>query len=343
MKKIQSKVILILSFLLILAGCSNLISELERIDLNGETKVKLLDTDGKSVLVDMVMTEEEKGLDLDGDGTVDVPLVESESNPSTGIYALDFNNDGIVDFYLIVSATGTSTLNTAKDGSGTAGTVIVSDDGTVTGIDTDGDGNPDVTASTSDTSNTNETPIAAATEHSITYNSNGNDAGTAPGDSTVYSTGESITILGNPGSLAEGLNLFVCWNTAADKSGTDYMEGDSLVVSDSDIVLYAIYGNMITPGVFFKGIKYRSIGATMTMETVDCDETLSGEVTPISQLMGYDLAGIGPMSFMNCTSITKLNIPEGVTRIRHSSFQNCTELTEVIIPSCYPPASTSTT
>lgn len=329
MKKMQSKVILILTFILILTGCSNLITELSRIELSGETKVKLATSDEQIKTATMIMTDEDKGLDIDSDGIVDAALVESASDPSSGIYALDFDNDGIVDFYLFVSAAGTSTLNTNKDGSGTAGTVTVSDDGTITGIDTDGDGNPNVTTSTSNTT------TAAATEHSITYNSNGSDAGTAPSDSTVYSTGESITILGNPDSLAEGTNLFVCWNTASDKSGTDYIEGDSLVVSDNNIVLYAIYRTLpqYGDGLLIKGIAYRAISTTNTMETIGDDETLSGEVTPLTHLLGHNLVKIGFGTFQNSTSITTINIPEGVTEIRGMSFYGCTGLTEIILPS----------
>ena len=42
---------------------------------------------------------------------------------------------------------------------------------------------------------------------------------------------------------------------------------------------------------------------------------------------------IGAYAFQNCTSLTKIVIPEGVTKISDRAFQDCTSLTEIVIPS----------
>ncbi len=60
----------------------------------------------------------------------------------------------------------------------------------------------------------------------ITYNGNGNDGGDPPQDTTEYSNGQFITILGNTGKLILTGNSFISWNTASDGSGTNYNPSD---------------------------------------------------------------------------------------------------------------------
>jgi len=78
-----------------------------------------------------------------------------------------------------------------------------------------------------------------STTHTVTYNGNGNDSGTAPTDSSSpYADGATVTVLGNTGTLAKDGYTFAGWNTKADGSGTDYAAAATFVIS-ADTVLYA--------------------------------------------------------------------------------------------------------
>ena len=55
-------------------------------------------------------------------------------------------------------------------------------------------------------------------------------------------------------------------------------------------------------------------------------------VTIPSTLNNYDVLCIGRESFYDCTSLTNITIPDGVTSIGDSAFNNCTSLTNITIP-----------
>ena len=76
------------------------------------------------------------------------------------------------------------------------------------------------------------------TTYSVTYDPNGATSGTAPTDENEYSSGDSVTVLGNTGNLAKTGYTFECWNTANDGSGTDRLPNSTFDISD-DTVLYA--------------------------------------------------------------------------------------------------------
>ncbi len=80
---------------------------------------------------------------------------------------------------------------------------------------------------------------ANAQTYTVSYHGNGHDTGTVPIDSNVYTSGETVTVLGNMNSLARSGYDFVEWNTAADGSGTSYAGSTSFVVGSDDVVLYA--------------------------------------------------------------------------------------------------------
>ena len=79
----------------------------------------------------------------------------------------------------------------------------------------------------------------------VTYNGNGNTAGTVPVDpSNPYEYGATVILLGNTGDLTR-INVggtsyrFNGWNTKADGSGTDQAEGSTFTMGVSNVTLYA--------------------------------------------------------------------------------------------------------
>ncbi|NBU47110.1 MAG: hypothetical protein EBS34_06645, partial [Flavobacteriales bacterium] len=65
----------------------------------------------------------------------------------------------------------------------------------------------------------------------ITYNGNSNTGGIAPTDATNYSSGSTVTALGNTGSLTRTGYTFAGWNTLANGSGTDIPAGSTFSIS----------------------------------------------------------------------------------------------------------------
>ncbi|MGI5897482.1 MAG: InlB B-repeat-containing protein [Oscillospiraceae bacterium] len=72
----------------------------------------------------------------------------------------------------------------------------------------------------------------------VTYNGNDNTGGSAPTDSSSYTSGASITVLGNTGSLAKIGYTFDGWNTEANGTGTTYAAGAQFTIT-ADTTLYA--------------------------------------------------------------------------------------------------------
>lgn len=81
--------------------------------------------------------------------------------------------------------------------------------------------------------------LEASSLGNITYDGNGNTSGDVPIDTTSYSTGETVLVLGNSGNLAKKGYTFTAWNTAADGSGDNYEAGDSFTSDGTAITLYA--------------------------------------------------------------------------------------------------------
>ena len=79
----------------------------------------------------------------------------------------------------------------------------------------------------------------AAIDYTVTYDGNGEDSGTAPTDSATYHITDTVTVLGNTGSLVKTGYTFDGWNTAANGSGTDYAQGGTFSMGSSNVTLYA--------------------------------------------------------------------------------------------------------
>lgn len=81
---------------------------------------------------------------------------------------------------------------------------------------------------------------------SVNYDGNGSTFGEVPVDTSKYSTGASVTVLGNEGELFKPGSLICAWNTKADGSGTNYMPDKTIQMGVSNITLYAKWADKWT-------------------------------------------------------------------------------------------------
>lgn len=105
--------------------------------------------------------------------------------------------------------------------------------------------------------------------YTITYDGNSSTAGSVPIDPNNYETGDTVTVLGNSGSLEKTNNTFVGWNTKADGSGTTYTVGASLNMGAENKILYAMWTRNPTFTVVYSG--NGSTGGTVPVDTNNYD------------------------------------------------------------------------
>lgn len=75
--------------------------------------------------------------------------------------------------------------------------------------------------------------------HTIIYDGNGSTIGTAPVDSNEYLSDESVIILGNLGYLRKDNYVFRGWNTQSQGNGIHYNSGETLIMGNENVILYA--------------------------------------------------------------------------------------------------------
>jgi uncharacterized repeat protein (TIGR02543 family) len=89
--------------------------------------------------------------------------------------------------------------------------------------------------------------------YSVRYLGNGNDSGSVPIDGSSYERGVAVTVMGNSGNLARNGYTFSGWNTAADGSGDNYVQGDQFNMSAANERLVASFANAETITVSYDG------------------------------------------------------------------------------------------
>lgn len=76
-------------------------------------------------------------------------------------------------------------------------------------------------------------------EYTVTYHGNGNTSGAVPTDINGYINGESVTVLGNTGTLTKTGCTFGGWATTAG-GAAQYQGGNTLTMSTANVDLYAV-------------------------------------------------------------------------------------------------------
>jgi len=79
---------------------------------------------------------------------------------------------------------------------------------------------------------------SGSSTYNVTYNGNDNTGGTVPTDATNYSSGASVTIKDNTGSLVKTGYTFDGWNNKADGSGNNFTPAGTFAIT-KDTTLYA--------------------------------------------------------------------------------------------------------
>ena len=172
------------------------------------------------------------------------------------------------------------------------------------------------------------TPSGGPTTYSVFYDGNGATSGTAPTDETAYSSGASVTVKGNTGSLARTGFIFDGWNTKADGTGTDYSADDSFTIT-ANTTLYAKWNFVVTDGFFdfvnaAKQEPLEDYGSGMTLVSSDYTTTektwTAGNVTmETSRVSGNGYRwweADGTLRFYNGSKAT-FSVPSGyvITKI----------------------------
>jgi len=166
----------------------------------------------------------------------------------------------------------------------------------------------------------------------LTYDANGASSGTAPVDNGPYTSGSTVTVLGNTGGLVKTGYTFAGWNTAANGSGMAYAPGATFTIP-VNTTLYAqwtanaytitfnangggtpsptaksvsygsTYGTLATvtrTGYTFNGWFTAASGGTQvtaaTTVTITADQTLYAQWSASSYTVAFDANGGGTPS-----------------------------------------------
>lgn len=114
--------------------------------------------------------------------------------------------------------------------------------------------------------------------------------------------------------VTTGINT-VC---AATESITEYTKTDLTAMADSEGTPYAVIGG---------NIYYCPDTGTIT----GADKTITEANIP-ENIDGVEIAAIGDYAFANCSNLTNVTIPNGVTSIGDGSFAGCSSLPYLVIP-----------
>ncbi len=112
----------------------------------------------------------------------------------------------------------------------------------------------------------------------VTYDGNGNDGGTVPTDSNTYNSGDTVTVLGNTGSLTQTGFTFNGWNTANDGSGIHYNGGDTFSITINTI-LYAEWLSTAPPVITSSLTASGTTGVAFTYDIIATNTPTSYNAT----------------------------------------------------------------
>jgi uncharacterized repeat protein (TIGR02543 family) len=186
--------------------------------------------------------------------------------------------------------------------------------------------------------------------YTVTYDGNTNTSGNAPVDSSSYTIGTSVTVLGNTGSpaLAKTGYTFAGWNSMADGSGTTYAPASTFLINGNTTLFAQWILNTTTTILAYNTSQGSSVeweGNTFTRNTNLPDFSYTATITaiPASQVpsaanligvtVGNIVTSIGTSAFQESGVTTVTFAPTSIlSSIGDTAFYLCTALTSITIP-----------
>jgi uncharacterized repeat protein (TIGR02543 family) len=146
----------------------------------------------------------------------------------------------------------------------------------------------------------------ANTTYTVTYSGNGNTGGNVPIDATNYEQGQTVTVLGNTGSLVNPGYSFIGWNTQVNGSGITYTQGQTFMMGSANVTLYAKWTTNTTYTVTYNG--NGNTGGNVPIDTTYYEQgqtvTVLGNTGNLVNT-GYSFAGWNTLSNGTGTTYTQ--------------------------------------
>ena len=170
----------------------------------------------------------------------------------------------------------------------------------------------------------------------ITASPNDSNLGSTNG-SGDYSIGDTI----NLSATHSGSNSFLAWATSLDPNTMEILSTSTTysfeLAEDSPTTYYALFNSTISTSQTVRNLIYTFYNEAKLASVSDTTSTtLSGafEIPSVvsSGENSYKVYSIDSYAFYNCSSLTSISIPKGVTEIGGSAFRYCSSLTEITIP-----------
>ncbi|HEY1803160.1 MAG TPA: InlB B-repeat-containing protein [Terracidiphilus sp.] len=149
-----------------------------------------------------------------------------------------------------------------------------------------GSGSSYISGATFEMGSSNRTLYAqwtALPTYSVTYVANGATGGAAPVDNNKYTSGTTVTVLGNNGTLVETGYSFAGWNTAANGSGSSYISGATFAMGSANVTLYAQWSLAGST----HSVAYNGNGNTSGYAISDPNQYQSGDEVTVYGNLGF--------------------------------------------------------
>jgi len=138
------------------------------------------------------------------------------------------------------------------------------------------------------------------TRGTVNYDGNGSTGGTVPTDGGSYAVGDTVTVLGNTGSLVKSGSTFAGWNTLSDGTGTSYAGGATFTMGSANVSLYAVWDPETTSIDFTNESTVTPLFQSWADSGTSASYTTDGleiiAVKPSSGSIGYTLGSIASYS-----------------------------------------------
>lgn len=130
----------------------------------------------------------------------------------------------------------------------------------------------------------------------VIYNDYGATNGSSPIDNTAYHSGQ-VAIVADRGTLSRKDYTFEGWNTKPDATGDFYHQGDSLIIRESNIMLYPAWKLVVPPATLL--FSYLPQGTIVYLDSKEIfhatrqNTSYMGSIATGMHELRYNLAGFG--------------------------------------------------